>query len=95
MGIQYWYELFNPRQLLILLKLIKYIRERAELLIKEKGEYGAAIALYLTLGLDKLADYNSIATEWDPSRYVIDRLSGRYHEKKGGIKLSLEYGEAN
>jgi len=94
MGIQYWYELFNPRQLLILLKLIKYIRERAELLIKEKGEYGAAIALYLTLGLDKLADYNSIATEWHPSRYVIDRLSGRYHEKKGGIKLSLEYGEA-
>jgi adenine-specific DNA methylase len=55
MGIQYWYELFNPRQLLILLKLIKYIRERAEILIKEKGEYGAAIALYLALGLDKLA----------------------------------------
>ncbi|MCG2864875.1 MAG: DUF1156 domain-containing protein [Vulcanisaeta sp.] len=93
MGIQYWYELFNPRQLLILLKLIKYIRERAELLIKEKGEYGAAIALYLTLGLDKLADYNNIATEWDLSTYNIDRLSGRYHEKKGSIKLGLEYCE--
>jgi len=93
MGIQYWYELFNPRQLLILLKLIKYIRERTEFLIKEKGEYGAAITLYLTLGLDKLADYNSIATEWDLSTYNIDRLSGRYHEKKGSIKLGLEYCE--
>jgi len=94
MGIQYWCELFNPRQLLILLKLIKYIRERAEVLIKEKGEYGAAITLYLTLGLDKLADYNSIATEWHPSRYVIDRLSGRYQDNKGSMKLSLEYCEA-
>jgi len=94
MGIQYWYELFNPRQLLILLKLLKYIRERAEVLIKEKGEYGAAITLYLTLGLDKLADYNSIATEWHPSRYVIDRLSGRYQDNKGSIKLGLEYCEA-
>jgi adenine-specific DNA methylase len=93
MGIRYWYELFNPRQLLIILKLVKYIRERAEFLIKEKGEYGAAIALYLALGLDKLADYNSIATEWHPSRYVIDRLSGRYQDSKGSIKLSLEYCE--
>ena len=93
MGIRYWYELFNPRQLLIILKLVKYVRERAEFLIKEKGEYGAAIALYLALGLDKLADYNSIATEWDYSQKSIDRLSGRYQDSRGSIKLSLEYCE--
>jgi len=52
-GIEYWYELFNPRQLLILLKLMKYVRNRAEELIREKGEYGVAIALYLALGVSK------------------------------------------
>ena len=95
LGIQYWYELFNPRQLLILLKLIRYVRERAEILIKEKGEYGAAITLYLALGLDKFADYNSIATEWHPSRYVIDRLSGRYQDSRGSVNLGLEYCETD
>ncbi|MFZ8788325.1 MAG: hypothetical protein ACO2OZ_01500, partial [Acidilobaceae archaeon] len=72
LGIEYWYELFNPRQLLILLKLMKYVRERAEKLVKEEGEFGAAITLYLALGLDKIADYNNIATEWDPSQSSID-----------------------
>jgi len=94
--IEYWYELFNPRQLLILLKLVKYVRERAEQLIKEKGEYGAAIALYLAFGVDKLTDYNSIATEWDNSQSSIDRLSGRYQDPKRGrtVDLGLEYCEA-
>jgi len=94
LGLQYWYELFNPRQLLTLLKLLKYIKERAEFLVKERREYGAAIALYLALGLNKLADYNNIATEWHPSRYVVDRLSGRYQELNREVSLALEYCEA-
>jgi len=94
LGIEYWYELFNPRQLLVLLKLMKYVRERAAELIKEKGEYGATIALYLALGMDKFADYNNIATEWHPTRYVIDRLSGRYQERGRTVDLGLEYCEA-
>jgi hypothetical protein len=94
LGIEYWYELFNPRQLLILLKLMKYVRERAEKLVKEEGEFGAAITLYLALGLDKIADYNNIATEWDPSQSSIDRLSGRYQERGRRVDLGLEYCEA-
>jgi putative DNA methylase len=94
LGIEYWYELFNPRQLLILLKLMKYVRERAGKLVKEEGEFGAAITLYLALGLNKLADYDNIATEWDPSQSSIDRLSGRYQERGRRVDLGLEYCEA-
>jgi len=93
LGIEYWYELFNPRQLLILLKLMKYVRERAGKLVKEEGEFGAAITLYLALGLDKIADYNNIATEWDPSQSSIDRLSGRYQDRGRRVDLGLEYCE--
>jgi putative DNA methylase len=93
LGIEYWYELFNPRQLLILLKLMKYVRERAEKLVKEEGEFGAAVTLYFALGLDKIADYNNIATEWHLSRSIIDRLSGRYQERGRRVDLGLEYCE--
>jgi adenine-specific DNA methylase len=94
LGIEYWYELFNPRQLLILLKLMDYVRKRAEILIKKMKEYGASIALYLALGLDKLADYNNVATEWDASQGSIDRLAGRYQNQGRRVGLGLEYCEA-
>jgi len=93
LGIEYWYELFNPRQLLILLKLMKYVKERAEALIKEAGEYGASITLYLALGLDRLADYNNLATTWDSSQGSIDRLQGRYENQGRKVSLRLEYCE--
>ena len=93
-GIQYWYELFNPRQLLILLKLIKYVRERAEILIKEKGEYGAAIILYLALGISKFTNFNNIATRWDYSSATIENLTNSYLEKGRSVDISLEYCEA-
>ena len=93
LDIDYWYELFNPRQLLIMLSLIKHVTERAGQLIKERKEYGSAIATYLALGIDKLIDYNNIATRWHPGRGVMDRLAGQYMQKKN-VSLSLEYCEA-
>jgi len=93
MGIQYWYELFNPRQLLILLKLIKYVKERAEILIKEKGEYGAAIILYLALGISKFTNFNNIATQWDYSTATIENLTNSYLERGRSVDTSLEYCE--
>jgi len=64
-GIEYWYELFNPRQLLILLQLINYVRNRVKKLCLDKSELGAAIAIYLSFGLSKLANFNNIANHWD------------------------------
>lgn len=93
LGIDYWYELFNPRQLLVILKLIKYLNERTKELIKSNGEYGVAIATYLAFGLDKLLDYNNIATMWDTGAGSICRLGDQYAAKKS-ISLGLEYCEA-
>jgi adenine-specific DNA methylase len=92
LGIEYWWELFNPRQLLVLLKLMKYVRERTVELIKEKGEYGAAIALYLAIGIDKFLDFNNIATYWAYSVGAIRPLKEHYSNTRQ-ISLNLEYCE--
>jgi adenine-specific DNA methylase len=93
LGIDYWYELFNPRQLLVFLKLIRYVSERAKELIKDNGEYGVAIATYLALGLDKLLNYNNITTMWHTRHGVMKGVDAHYSAKRS-VSLSLEYCEA-
>ncbi|RLE45842.1 MAG: hypothetical protein DRJ31_10740 [Candidatus Methanomethylicota archaeon] len=85
-GIRYWYELFNPRQLLSLAVLIKYVHDRCEFLLS-KGKIGVAVSLYLALGISRLVDYNSIATTW--KKGTIRDTIGRYAQ---GRKIT--YGEA-
>ncbi|RLE71023.1 MAG: hypothetical protein DRJ37_05700, partial [Thermoprotei archaeon] len=63
-GLTNWYMLYNPRQLLVLSELIRYVAHKAEELASSNGEFGAAIALYLAFSLSKMADYNTIATRW-------------------------------
>jgi len=93
MGIEYWYELFNPRQLLILLKLMKYVKERMKTLVEEHGEYGFAVSLYLALGISKLINFNNIATTWHGSKAVIRDLISHYSRSRS-VDLGLEYCEA-
>lgn len=93
LGIDYWYELFNPRQLLVFLKLIKYVSERTKELIKSNPEYGVAIATYLALGIDKLLDHHNIATMWNTHRGIMNRLGDQYAAKKS-VSFGLEYCEA-
>lgn len=64
-----WYMLFNPRQLLVLAELIKYVAERVRELYEEKGELGIASMLYIAFALDKMADYNTLATKWQGSGF--------------------------
>jgi hypothetical protein len=68
-GLSKWYMLYNPRQLLAIAKLSKIVAEIAENLASKNGEFGAAVALYLALALDKVVDYNTIATKWQGSRF--------------------------
>lgn len=89
-GIKCWYELFNPRQLVALAKLVKYIHERIDDLLS-KGELGAAIALYLALGVSRVIDYNSIATTWKQGS-IRDTL-GQYARGRR-ITYSEQYCEA-
>ncbi|MEM2057793.1 MAG: hypothetical protein QXO76_06045, partial [Thermoproteota archaeon] len=92
LGIRYWYELFNPRQLLVFLKTIKHVNKRIEEIIRDKEEYGVAVAIYLALGIDKLLDYNNVATMWHTHRGTINRLGDQYASKKS-VGLGLEYCE--
>ncbi|MEM4926183.1 MAG: hypothetical protein QW448_06600, partial [Thermofilaceae archaeon] len=86
-----WYALFNPRQLLVLGSLARYVAERAEELRSSEGEFGAAVATYLAFALDKLADYNTIATRWQGSSFktgITDTLRG-----ESTVDLRYEYCE--
>ncbi|MEM0472648.1 MAG: hypothetical protein QXX84_07115 [Sulfolobales archaeon] len=73
-GLIRWYMLFNPRQLLSIAKLTKFVAETAESLTSKNGEFGAAVATYLALALDKVAGYNTIATMWDKSQTSISHM---------------------
>ena len=92
LGIEYWYELFSPRQLLILAELCRYVNKRIKELIQEHGEYGAAIGIYLSLGVSKFMNFNSIISEWHASRGVIRDVVGHYARSKK-MGFGLEYCE--
>nr|MDO8081701.1 DUF1156 domain-containing protein [Candidatus Freyarchaeota archaeon] len=71
-GFKYWMDLFNPRQLVTLVKLVKLIREVGNRIEKEKIEevwseeeakgYAEAVTTYLGIFLAKFADYNCVVT---------------------------------
>jgi len=73
-GFDKWYKLFNPRQLLTLVKLVKLIREVGKRVEEEKlregwskeeaHKYAETITTYLTIALTKYANYNSLVTRW-------------------------------
>jgi adenine-specific DNA methylase len=90
-GLTHWYMLFNPRQLLTIAKLTKIIANMAEDLASKNGEFGAAVSLYLALALDKLADYNTIATKWQGTKGKTG--IGNTFRGESTIDFRLEYCE--
>ena len=93
-GIKQWYQLFNPRQLLAIYKLIKYIRERSQQLYEQYGELGVAVALYLTLALTKMLSYNNILTQWNPNSEVIRDLTGSQYALGRKVRFGYDYIES-
>jgi hypothetical protein len=78
-GLSMWYMLYNPRQLLAIAKLSKIAAETAEKLASTNGEFGAGVVLYLALALDKIVNYNTIATMWQGSQFktgIVNTLRG-------------------
>jgi putative DNA methylase len=76
-----WYQLFNPRQLLTLVKLVKLIREVGKRVEEEKlkqewskeeaHKYAEAVTTYLAIALLKHVNYNSIVTSTEPTQKFI------------------------
>ena len=74
-GMTEWYKLFNPRQLLTLVKLVKLIREAGKQIEQEKlteglskdeaFKYAEMVTTYLAIAQCKHADYNFLCNLWD------------------------------
>jgi putative DNA methylase len=102
-GMIKWYRFFNPRQLLILVKLVKLIREACKQVEQEKikeglskeeaFKYAEAIVTYLAMTLARFADYNNITTLLHPSNpmgiEVAHALSMR------GLAMQWNWGDTN
>ncbi|MBS7246895.1 MAG: hypothetical protein QXN15_07520 [Candidatus Jordarchaeales archaeon] len=92
-GLTSWIHIFNPRQLLALGSLTKYVVERGEELSSKDGELGAAITLYLSFGLSKMVDFNTVLTTWNFSNKSIRDTIGQYALSRE-IDLNVSYCEA-
>ncbi|RLE92225.1 MAG: hypothetical protein DRN04_10840, partial [Thermoprotei archaeon] len=84
-SLTHWYMLFNPRQLLAIAKLSKLVAEIAEQQASKDGEFGAAVALYLAFAIDKMVDYNTIATHWQGTGFK----TGIAHTLRGESTLDF------
>ena len=79
-GMQYWRDLFSPRQLLCHGTSVEIFREmldtdqaKGELTDIRRAAYG-----YLALSLDKLLNYNSRMSVWMPTREVVANTFNRH-----------------
>jgi len=101
-GFDKWYKLFNPRQLLTLVKLVKLVREAGKRVEEEKlrlgwsredaYKYAEAVTTYLAIALVRYVSYNAMVTFWNyggqlPAQVAL-ALSMR------GIAMSWNWGEA-
>ena len=78
-GMTEWYKLFNPRQLLVLIKLIELIRKVGKavkqseidegLSIEEANRYAEALTTYLAISLADFARFNALVTVWDATAW--------------------------
>ncbi|MEM1821027.1 MAG: DUF1156 domain-containing protein [Thermofilaceae archaeon] len=101
-GFNKFYKLFNPRQLLTLVKLVKLIREAGKKIIEEKhkegqikeaDKYTEALSAYLAIALARYADYNCYITRVDAANpwgiKIANALSVR------GIAMQWNWGDTN
>jgi len=97
LGANRWYQFFNPRQLLTLIKLVKLIRQVGHMVEEKLKEgwnsedahkYAEAVTTYLAIALIKYADFNSIASHW-----TITWLIPNEALAMRGIAMVWNYGE--
>jgi putative DNA methylase len=83
-----WYQFFNPRQLLTLIKIVRLIREVGKKVEEEKlkegwsaeqaFEYAEAVATYLSVALVNQVRHNCVLTSVEPTRkFVAHALASR------------------
>jgi len=102
-GFDKFYKLFNPRQLLTLIKLVKLIREAGKKVEEEKlrkgwskeeaFRYAETVTTYLAIALLKHADYNSVVTAWNPGFWGITKVQHTLAVR--GIAMQWNWSDVN
>jgi len=101
-GFDKFYKLFNPRQLLVLVKLVKLIREASKRVEKEKfrkgwskekaHKYAEAITTYLAIALCKFAQYFALSTGWHAGYWALIKIRDVMSFR--GISMQWNWSEA-
>ena len=90
-GMNTWGDLFNSRQKLALITFVDKVREAYRRMVEEgyDKEYAKAVVTYLTLGISRLADYNSTLCVWAVAgEFIAPILLEDKHYLWFGITLS-------
>ena len=78
-GVEYWYQMFTPRQLLGHLTAMETLHNMIPQILAEHGkDKGTAIITYLQYMIDKGVDYNSRQTRWHYTRGAMVGSFGRH-----------------
>jgi putative DNA methylase len=78
-GMDRWYKMFSPRQLLTLVTYLEALQELTLQMERElRKEKAAAVRTSLALVLDKVADYNSTLTTWECTREIVKHWAQRH-----------------
>ena len=98
-----WFKLFNPRQLLALVKLVKLIREAGKKIEEEKiregwsredaHKYAEAVTTYLAIALARFVDHNNIVTLLHPSNPMGIEIAHALSMR--GIAMQWNWGDTN
>lgn len=87
-GMKTWGDLFNPRQLAVLLILSKLVRKAGGRI--EDPELSLAVEVCLSLVIGRMADGNSSLARWQPTGEKISNTFGRQ-----ALPMVWDYAEAN
>ncbi|MET1159502.1 MAG: DUF1156 domain-containing protein [Thermoprotei archaeon] len=100
-GFDKWFKLFNPRQLLTLLKLVKLIREAGKKIEGEKlrggwsreeaFKYAEAVTTYLAIALVNFVRHNALVNHWEGASWQPVRHSLAMR----GIAMQWNWCDAN
>jgi putative DNA methylase len=102
LGADKFYKFFNPRQLLVLVKLVKLVREAGKRVEEEKlregwskedaFKYSEIITTYLALWFINYIRFNSIVTHWDSASWgLVGALKVKHSLAMRGIAMTWNW----
>ncbi len=91
-GISQWQHLFNPRQLLALCTFGKWVRAAHREILRQTHDpdFAKAVATYLAMAVDSVANFNSVITSWIPQRELLRSTFAGHH-----LHMVWDYSETN